>query len=102
MKSIKIELSKYESVNFLWSDFIEHFGFEKAKNIVSQAIDLQKMNGKKNVTMPIIFSGTGGLALITIQLLKKEALKSDFKTNQVLIFNLKKKSFQILKEANQC
>ena len=47
MKSIKIELSKYESVNFLWSDFIEHFGFEKAKNIVSQAIDLQKMNGKK-------------------------------------------------------
>ena len=102
MKSIQIEFSKYESVNSLWSELIEHHGFERAKKIVSQAIDLQKMNGNKNVTMPIIFSGTGGLALIKIQLLKKEALKSDFKTNQVLIFNLKKKSFQILKEANQC
>ena len=99
MKSIKIELSKYESVNFLWSDFIEHFGFEKAKNIVSQAIDLQKMNGNKNVTLPIIFSGTGGLALIPIQSLKEKTFKSNSKENQVLIFNLKKKSFQILNEA---
>ena len=99
MKSIKIELSKYESVNFLWSDFIEHFGFEKAKNIVSQAIDLQKMNGNKNVTMPIIFSGTGGLALIPIQSLKENTFKRNTIENQVLIFNPKKKSFQILNEA---
>ena len=69
MKSIQIEFSKYESVNSLWSELIEHHGFERAKNIVSQAIDLQKMNGNKNVTMPIIFSGTGGLALIPICLL---------------------------------
>ena len=99
MKSIKIELSKYESVNFLWSDFIEHFGFEKAKNIVSQAIDLQKMNGNKNVTIPIIFSSTGGMALIPIKSLKEETLKINFHGNQVLIFNLKKKSFQVLNEA---
>ena len=101
MKSIQIEFSKYESVNFLWSEFIEHYGFERAKNIVSQALDLQKMNGKKRVTMPIIFSGTGGLALIPIKILKKETLKNSFNENQVLIFNLKNKSFQILKEANQ-
>ena len=100
MKSIQIEFSKYESVNSLWSELIEHHGFERAKNIVSQAIDLQKMNGnKKNVTMPIIFSGTGGLALIPIQSLKEKNLKSKSKENQVLIFNLKKKSFQILNEA---
>ena len=99
MKRIKIELSKYESVNFLWSELIEHYGFEKAKKIVSQAIDLQKMNGNKNITMPIIFSGTGGLALIPIQSLKEQTTKSNFRENQVLIFNLKKKSFQILKEA---
>ena len=99
MKSIQIEFSKYESVNFLWSELIEHYGFEKAKKIVSQAIDLQKMNSNKNVTMPIIFSGTGGLALIPIQSLKDTSSKSDFKENQVLIFNLKKKSFQILNEA---
>ena len=99
MKSIQIEFSKYESVNFLWSELIEHYGFEKAKKIVSQAIDLQKMNGNNNVTMPIIFSGTGGLALIPIRSLKYTNSKIAFKENQVLIFNLKKKSFQILNEA---
>ena len=100
MKSIQIEFSKYESVNFLWSEFIEKYGFEKAKKVVSQAIDLQKMNGKKNLTMPIIFSGTGGLALIQLEFLKKEDLKISLEDNQVLIFNIKKKSFQILKETN--
>tara|TARA_B100001029_G_C14984447_1_gene408101 strand:- start:502 stop:804 length:303 start_codon:yes stop_codon:yes gene_type:complete len=100
MKSIKIEFSKYDSVTSLWSELIEDYGFEKAKKIVSQAIDLQKMNGKENITMPIIFSGTGGLALIPIEFLKKEDLRNTFKDNQVLIFNLKKKSFQILNEAN--
>ena len=99
MKSIQIEFSKYEPVNFLWSEFIEEYGFEKAKKIVSQAIDLQKMNGKENITMPIIFSGTGGLALIPIELIKKEDFRSTKKENQILLFDLKKKSFQILNEA---
>ena len=99
MKCIQIEFSKCESVSSLWSELIEHHGFEKAKNIVSQAIDLQKMNGNKNLTIPIIFSGTGGLALIPIQSIKEETLKRNSKKNQVLIFNLKKKSFQILNEA---
>ena len=58
------------------------------------------MNGTKNSTMPIIFSGTGGLALIPIQILEKEDLKISYEDNQVLIFNLKRKSFQILNEAN--
>ena len=100
MKSIQIEFSKYEAVNFLWSELIEHYGFERAKKIISQAIDLQKMNGCKNITMPIIFSGTGGLALIPIKSLKEETLKANLNENQVLIFNPKKKSFQILNEVN--
>ena len=99
MKSIQIELSKYESVNYLWSELIEHHGFERAKYIISQAIDLQKMNGNKKVTMPIIFSGTGGLALIPIQSLKEKTLISNSQEKQVIIFNLKKKLFQILNEA---
>tara|TARA_Y100001968_G_C19288320_1_gene682886 strand:+ start:142 stop:450 length:309 start_codon:yes stop_codon:yes gene_type:complete len=99
MKSLQIEFSKCESVNYLWSEFIENHGFERAKSIVSQAIDLQKMNGNTNVTMPIIFSGTGGLALIPIQSLKVKNLNSNSEKNQILIFNLKKKSFQILNEA---
>ena len=100
MKTIQIEFSKYELVNFLWSELIEDYGFDKARKIISQAIDLQKMNGSKNSTMPIIFSGTGGLALIPIQMLKKEDFNISFKDNQVLIFNLKKNLFQILNEVN--
>ena len=99
MKTIQIEFSKYESVNFLWSELIEDYGFDKAKKIVSQAIDLQKMNRNKNSTIPIIFSGTGGLALIYKQILEKDNFKINYKDNQVLIFDLKKKSFQILNEA---
>ena len=100
MKSIKIEFSKYELVDFLWSELIENYGFVRAKKIVSQAIDLQKMNGIKNITLPIIFSGTGGSALIPIELLKKQDFISSFKDTQLLIFNLKNKSFQMIKEAN--
>ncbi len=100
MKKVKIEFSKYESVNFLWSELIEDYGFDKARKIVSQAMDLQKMNGTKNNTMPIIFSKTGGLALIPTQMLEKEDLKISCKENQVLIFNLKRRSFQILNESN--
>jgi len=100
MKTVQIEFSKYESVNFLWSELIEDHGFDKARKIVSQAIDLQKMNGTKNNTMPIIFAGTGGLALIPKQMLEKEDFKISCQDNQVLIFNLKRKSFQILNEAN--
>jgi len=88
MKTVQIELSKYESVNFLWPELIEHYGFDKARKIVSQAIDIQNMNGTKNSTMPIIFSGTGGLALIPIQMLEKENFEINYKDNQVLIFNL--------------
>ena len=99
MKTVQIEFSKYELVNFLWPELIEDYGFDKARKIVSQAIDLQKMNGTKN-TMPIIFSGTGGLALIPIKILEKENFEISYKDNQVLIFNLKRKSFQILNEAN--
>ena len=100
MKTVQIEFSKYESVNFLWPELIEDYGFEKARKIISQAIDLQKMNGTKNSTMPIIFSGTGGLALVPIKILEKENFKISYKEKQVLIFNLKRKSFQILNEAN--
>ena len=100
MKTIQIEFSKYELVNFLWSKLIEDYGFEKARKIVSQAIYLQKMNGTKKDTLPIIFSGTGGLALIPIKMLEKDNFKISYKENQVLIFNLKRKSFQILNEAN--
>ena len=96
MKNINFELSKLNSVNHLWSDLIESFGFDKAKQILSQANDLQRMNGKKSITLPIVFSSTGGIGLLLINSLKRESYISCFNDNQVLIFNKKKKLFQIL------
>ena len=49
--------------------------------------------------MPIIFCGTGGLALIPIQSLQENTFKSHSKETHVVIFNPKNKSFQILNEA---
>ena len=100
MKNINFQIDNYNLVNYLWPDLIEKFGFIKSRQIISQAIDLQRMSGKKNSTIPIIFSGTGGLALMSIDALKKEKLYKNLKDNQVLIFNLKRKLFQILEESN--
>ena len=99
MKNISLELSEYNYVNDLWPELINKFGFEKSKNIISQAMDFQKMNGKKDITIPIIFSGTGGLALISIDLIKKRTFINNVKGNQIFILNPKKKLFQILNES---
>ena len=98
MKNILIELSNFSSVKNLWPELIENFGFEKAKNLISQANDLQRMNGVDDITMPIVFIGTGGLALIAINLVEKNIAFEQRKGKKVLIFNPKKKTFQILYE----
>ena len=89
MKTVQIEFSKYESVNFLWSELIEDYGFDKARKIVSQAIDLQKMNGTKNITMPIIFSGTGGLAPDSSTPLYSSAASDVYKRQELILLFLK-------------
>ena len=98
MKNILIELSDFSSVNNLWSELIENFGFEKAKKLISQANDLQKMNGIDNITMPIVFIGTGGLALIEINKIEKNVVFEHKEGKKVLIFSPKKKVFQVLYE----
>ena len=99
MKNISLELSEFNYVDDLWPEIINKFGFEKSKNIISQAMDFQKMNGKKDITIPIIFSGTGGLALIYIDLIKKRTSINNVKGNQIFILNPKKKLFQILNQS---
>ena len=98
MRNILIELSDFSSVNNLWSELIENFGFEKAKKLISQANDIQKMSGVDDITMPIVFVGTGGLALIAVNILEKNIAFEQKKGKKVLIFNPKKKTFQILYE----
>ncbi len=98
MKNIIIELSDFSSVNNLWSELIESFGFDKAKKLISQANDLQKMNGIDDITIPIVFIGTGGIALIAINIIEKNITLDQKKGKKVLIFSPKKKTFQILYE----
>ena len=98
MKNIFIEFSDFSSVNNLWSELIDNFGFDKAKKLISQANDLQKMNGTDDITMPIVFIVTGGLALISINMLKKNIAFDQNKCKKVLIFNPKKKTYQLLNE----
>ena len=101
MKNILIELSDFSSVDNLWSELIENFGFEKAKKLISQANDIQKMSGVDDITMPIVFLGTGGLALIAINLVERNIAFEQKKGKKVLIFNPKKKTFQVLYETKQ-
>ena len=98
MKNISIELTGFNNVDHLWTDLINKFGFEKSKNMISQALDFQKMNGKKENTIPLVFSGTGGLALISIDLVRRRISDCNIKNNQIFILNPKKKLFQILNE----
>ncbi len=98
MRNILIELSDFSSVNNLWSELIENFGFEKAKKLISQANDIQKMSGVDDITMPIVFATTGGLALIELNIIEKNIALEQRKGKKVLIFNPKKKTFQILYE----
>ena len=98
MKNIFIELSDFSSVTNLWSELIENFGFEKAQKLISQANDLQRMNGLDEITMPIVFIGTGGLALIAINLVEKNINFEQREGKKVLIFNPKNKTFQVLYE----
>ena len=102
MKNILIEFSGFSSVKSLWPELIENFGFEKAKKLISQANDLQKMNGTDEITMPIVFIGTGGLALIEINQVEKNINLENRKGKKVLIFSPKKKTFQILYETKYC
>tara|TARA_Y100001978_G_scaffold65276_1_gene58491 strand:+ start:7798 stop:8106 length:309 start_codon:yes stop_codon:yes gene_type:complete len=101
VKNITIQLSKSLSVDYLWANLIENIGFEKAKTLISQATDLQKMNGIENTTLPVVFYGTGGLALVSFDLLKEIKLLEDLKSNQIIIFNPKSKTFQILHETDK-
>tara|TARA_B100000614_G_scaffold247977_1_gene255420 strand:- start:413 stop:715 length:303 start_codon:yes stop_codon:yes gene_type:complete len=98
VKNILIDLTDFSSVSNLWSELIENFGFEKSKKLISQANDLQKMNGIDDITMPIVFIGTGGLALIEINLVEKNIAFEQKNGKEVLIFNPKNKTFQILYE----
>ena len=95
--SYLLDLSNCEFVNYLWAEFSEALGLEKATQAVKQAIDLQAMNGNKE-TIPILFLETCGIALTTLTSLRSQTGISLYGKKEVLIFSHKQKIFQILHE----
>ena len=95
MTNTKLDLSKFTPVNFLWNEFSETFGQEKAYKAISQAIDVHNMNGIEE-TLPVLFIETGGIGLVNIQVFKNQTGLSLHGKSQVLIVSIKKKSLQLL------
>ena len=55
--------------NELWPCFINKFGISKARLAVSQALDLQRMQGSE-FTLPVLIMETCGTALVNSKVIK--------------------------------
>ena len=66
MKRVQIEFSKYESVNILWSELIEDYGFDKAKKIGFSSIKVLKPT-EKTTHYNLSFEATAGAPVPQIE-----------------------------------
>ena len=89
----------YKSVlsNDLWPDFVNNIGILKAKLAVSQAIDLQRMQGNSH-TLPVLILDTCGTALVDYQLVKTLVGLSYVERGMILIYSNKLNAIQLLRE----
>ena len=83
--------------NDLWSDFINKFGFIKAKLAVRQSLDLQRMQGS-NSTLPVLILETCGTALVNSHAVKTYIGLSYLDQGMVLIFSSKLNAIQLLRD----
>ncbi len=94
-----LDLSECKPVNHLWTDLLDEFGIEKAKQIITQAFNLQNMKGDKG-TLPVLFVKTGGVALTSYELLRLQTgLSLGTRNKEVILYTPKEKLFQVLYEA---
>ncbi len=83
--------------NDLWPDFINKIGIIKAKLAVSQALDLQKMQGT-SFTLPVLIMETCGTALIDSQVIKNHVGLNYVEEGMLLIYSSKLNAIQLLIE----
>ncbi len=91
------DLSVFQPVNYLWPQLVDKLGVEKAQHAVRQALDLQRMNGSLR-TLPVLLFETCGLALVNIDLIRKNTGFPCHGNNMILILSTKEQSFQLLHE----
>ncbi len=83
--------------NFLWTDLINKIGISKAKIAVSQAIDLQRMQGT-SFTLPVLIIETCGTALVNSQAVKTYIGLTYIEQGMLLIYSNKSNAIQLLRD----
>ena len=92
-----LDFDKSVLSNDLWPDFVNNIGIFKAKLAVSQAVDLQRMQGNSH-TLPVLILDTCGAALVDYQLVKTLVGLSYVEQGMILIYSNKLKSIQLLRD----
>ncbi len=98
MFNSQLNLSEYKPVNYLWTEFAESLGFDKASKAINQAIDIQIMTGSVE-NLPVLFIETCGIGLLNFESVKIQTGLSLYGKSQVLIISKKRKLFQILQKS---
>ena len=65
-----VDFAGAQSVNYLWPQLVEKLGLDKAQKAAHQALDLQRMNGNHQ-TIPVLLYETCGIALVNIDLIRR-------------------------------
>ena len=89
------EFDKCILSNDLWPNFINKIGFFKAKLAVSQALDLQRMQGNSS-TLPVLILDTCGTALVNSQVIKTHIGFGYVEQGMLLIYSHKFNAIQLL------
>ena len=92
-----LDFDKSVLSNDLWPDFVNNIGTMKAKLAVSQALDLQRMQGNSE-TLPVLILETCGTALINYQLVKALIGLSYIERDMILIYSNQLNAIQLLRE----
>ena len=95
--SFFVDFAECSHVNYLWPQFVEMLGLEKAKHAVVQALDLQRMHGDEG-TLPVLLSETCGIALLSVELLRCQIGFACHGESMVLMLSTKQKVVQLLQE----
>ena len=97
MHSSSIDFSECLPVNNLWPQLVEKLGLDKAQNAARQALDLQRMNGDLR-TIPVLLFETCGLALASLDSVRRDTGFSCSGKDMVLILSTKQHLVQLLQE----
>ena len=83
--------------NDIWPEFINKMGIFKAKLAVSQALDLQRMQGNSS-TLPVLIVETCGTALVNSEIVKNHIGLSYIEQGILLIYSNKLNAIQLLRD----